>query len=46
MTDVTASAAILAGGQVRRFGDPDRLLANVNTPADYADLEALQAHKL
>jgi molybdopterin-guanine dinucleotide biosynthesis protein A len=31
---------------VRRFGDPDRLLANVNTPADYADLEALQGHKL
>jgi molybdopterin-guanine dinucleotide biosynthesis protein A len=31
---------------IRRFGDPDRLLANVNTPADYADLEALQGHKL
>lgn len=31
---------------VRRFGDPDRLLANVNTPADYAGLEALQGHKL
>jgi molybdopterin-guanine dinucleotide biosynthesis protein A len=30
----------------RRFGDPDRLLANVNTPADYADLEAVQGHKL
>jgi molybdopterin-guanine dinucleotide biosynthesis protein A len=30
---------------VRRFGDPDRLLANVNTPADYAGLEALQGHK-
>jgi molybdopterin-guanine dinucleotide biosynthesis protein A len=32
--------------EIRRFGDPDRLLANVNTPADYADLEALQGHKL
>lgn len=31
---------------IRRFGDPDRLLANVNTPADYADLEALQGHEL
>ena len=32
--------------EMRRFGDPDRLLANVNTPADYADLEAVQGHKL
>jgi molybdopterin-guanine dinucleotide biosynthesis protein A len=32
--------------EIRQFGDPDRLLANVNTPADYADLEALQGHKL
>lgn len=31
--------------EIRRFGDPDRLLANVNTPADYAGLEALQGHK-
>jgi molybdopterin-guanine dinucleotide biosynthesis protein A len=31
---------------IRRFGDPNRLLANVNTPADYAGLEALQGHKL
>ena len=31
---------------IRRFGDPDRLLANVNTPADFAGLEALQGHKL
>ena len=31
---------------IRRFGDPVRLLANVNTPADYAGLEALQGHKL
>ena len=32
--------------EIRRFGDPDRLLANVNTPADYAGLQALQGHKL
>ena len=31
--------------EIRQFGDPDRLLANVNTPADYAGLEALQGHK-
>ena len=30
---------------IRRFGDPERLLANVNTPADYTGLEALQGHK-
>jgi molybdenum cofactor guanylyltransferase len=28
-----------------RFGNCDRLLANVNTPAEYAGLEALQGHK-
>ena len=28
-----------------RFGNCDRLLANVNTPAEYASLEALQGHK-
>jgi molybdopterin-guanine dinucleotide biosynthesis protein A len=32
--------------EIRPFGDPDRLLANVNTPADYAGLETLQGHKL
>jgi molybdopterin-guanine dinucleotide biosynthesis protein A len=32
--------------EIRQFGDPDRLLANVNTPADYAELEAPQGHKL
>jgi len=28
-----------------RFGNCDRLLANVNTPAEYAGLEAFQGHK-
>ena len=32
--------------EIRQFGDPDRLLANVNTPTDYAGLETLQGHKL
>ena len=31
---------------IDRFGDRDRLLANVNTPDEYASLEALQGHKL
>ncbi len=30
--------------EIRRFGDPNRLLANVNTPADYERLETLQGH--
>ena len=32
--------------EIRCFGAPDRLLANVNTPADYAGLETFQGHKL
>jgi molybdopterin-guanine dinucleotide biosynthesis protein A len=31
--------------EIDRFGDRKRLLANVNTPAEYAGLEALQGHK-
>ena len=30
--------------ELRPFGDPGRLLANVNTPAEYEELEALQGH--
>jgi molybdenum cofactor guanylyltransferase len=37
---------VVPADDIRRFGDPHRLLANVNTPADYAGLEALQGHKL
>jgi molybdopterin-guanine dinucleotide biosynthesis protein A len=37
---------VVPAEEIRRYGDPDRLLANVNTPADYAGLEALQGHKL
>jgi molybdopterin-guanine dinucleotide biosynthesis protein A len=32
--------------EMSRFGAPSRLLTNVNTPAEYASLEALQGHKL
>ena len=31
--------------EIARFGDRHRLLANVNTPAEYAVLEALQSHE-
>ena len=31
--------------EMSRFGAPSRLLANVNTPAEYAGLDALQSHK-
>jgi molybdopterin-guanine dinucleotide biosynthesis protein A len=37
---------VVTGEELGRFGDADRLLANVNTPAEYAGLEALQSHKL
>ena len=37
---------VVPADEIRQFGEPDRLLANVNTPADYAGLEALQGHKL
>jgi hypothetical protein len=30
---------------IERFGNPDRLLANVNTPAEFDELEALLSHK-
>jgi molybdopterin-guanine dinucleotide biosynthesis protein A len=36
----------VSGEDVDRFGDRERLLANVNTPAELAGLEALQGHKL
>jgi GTP:adenosylcobinamide-phosphate guanylyltransferase len=36
---------VVPGEEIRRSGDPNRLLANVNTPADYEALEALQRHK-
>jgi len=32
--------------EMSRFGAPSRLLANVNTPDEYAGLDAFQSHKL
>ena len=36
---------LVAEAELRLFGDPDRLLANVNTPAEYEELEALHDHR-
>jgi len=44
MDDVTVRE--VTDSEIVRFGASSRLLANVNTPADYASLEALQGHKL
>jgi molybdopterin-guanine dinucleotide biosynthesis protein A len=38
-------ARIVGVEEIDRFGDRHRLLANVNTPAEYASLEALHGHK-
>jgi molybdopterin-guanine dinucleotide biosynthesis protein A len=35
----------VTGRELEAFGDPGRLLANVNTPAEYEELEALQRHQ-
>jgi molybdenum cofactor guanylyltransferase len=37
---------VVTDDEIARFGASSRLLANVNTPAEYASLEALQGHKL
>lgn len=37
---------VVTADEIERFGGAERLLANVNTPAEYAGLEALQGHKL
>jgi molybdopterin-guanine dinucleotide biosynthesis protein A len=36
---------VVEGSELDRFGDRARLLANVNTPGDYAGLAALHRHK-
>ena len=43
MRDV--SVRVVTDSEIGRYGATSRLLANVNTPAEYADLEALQGHK-
>ena len=37
---------IVTAAEMGRFGGPSRFLANVNTPDEYAGLDALQSHKL
>ncbi len=47
MTDLLADVCVrrVTPEEIERFGDCDRLLANVNTPGEFADLETLQSHK-
>jgi molybdopterin-guanine dinucleotide biosynthesis protein A len=37
---------VVTAEEIDRFGDRHLLLANVNTPAEYAGLDTLQGHKL
>jgi molybdopterin-guanine dinucleotide biosynthesis protein A len=48
MAELLAEIAprIVSADDMAQFGDPDRLLANVNTPADYGNLEALHSQEL
>jgi molybdopterin-guanine dinucleotide biosynthesis protein A len=48
MTELLAGARtrVVTSEDIERFGNRHRLLANVNTPTEYAGLEALQGHKL
>jgi hypothetical protein len=48
MRDLVAAmrTRVVTSAEIDRFGDRYRLLANVNTPAEYAGLEARQGHKL
>ena len=47
MTDMFSDVRVreVSGHELEAFGDPRRLLANVNTPADFAELAALHGHK-
>jgi molybdenum cofactor guanylyltransferase len=40
------STRVVTAAEMSRFGAPSRLLANVNTPDEYAGLDALHSHKL
>jgi molybdopterin-guanine dinucleotide biosynthesis protein A len=48
MTDLFSDLRLreVDSAELERFGDLHRLLANVNTPAEFADLATLQGHKL
>ena len=39
-------ARVVTAEEIDAFEDSRRLLANVNTPAEYGDPEALQGHHL
>jgi len=47
MTDLLEDVRVrvVPAEEMRAFGDPDALVANVNTPGEFRDLEALQGHK-
>ena len=48
MRDLVAAmrTRVVTADEIDRFGDRHRLLANINTPSEYAGLEALQGCKL
>ena len=37
---------VVTAEEIDRFGNRHRLLANVNTPAEYRSIEALHSHEL
>jgi molybdenum cofactor guanylyltransferase len=47
MTDMFSDVCVreVSGHELEAFGDPRRLLANMNTPADFAELATRQGHK-
>ena len=46
LIDDVVPVHVVSEPEIGRFGRASRLLANVNTPAEYASLEALQGHEL
>jgi len=48
MSDMLADVRVrgVTGRELGAFGDPDRLLANINTPDEYQELAAPQGHEL
>lgn len=47
MTDLfdDVRVRVVAAEEIGAFGDPDQLLANVNTPGEYLEQASLQGHK-
>jgi molybdopterin-guanine dinucleotide biosynthesis protein A len=47
MTDMLSEVRVrsVKGQELGAFGDPDRLLANINTPDEYEELAAPQGHE-